>query len=188
MKWRSFGNWRWDFFYKYNLSRFGNSKNVSGWRYCSLFRCKYIYFNLKNLQNTSISKCSFMLYSKKSYSRWLIFSHVTDVISIISLRFKFRWESFGNTFNIFISSVLRQLLLRSSHASAVTFANVSTDTEPILQPDIPSFFKESELINWRSVGIWRPEIFDKNNLCRFCNPTNVSGWRYCSLFPCKNIF
>jgi len=88
-----------------------------------------------------------MLYSKKSYSRGLIFSHVPGVISIISLRFRFRWDSFGNTFNKFISRVLRQLLFRSSHASAVTFANVSTDTDPILQPDIPSFFKESELIN-----------------------------------------
>ena len=58
-----------------------------------------------------------------------------------------------NAVNIFISTVLRLLYLRSRHSSILTFANVSTDSELTLQCDIECADKKSELMKLRSVGI-----------------------------------
>jgi hypothetical protein len=51
------------------------------------------------------------------------------------------------------NTLLTLLYLRSSNSSTVIFANVSTDTESTLQPDISSCVKECELMKRRSVGI-----------------------------------
>jgi hypothetical protein len=45
-------------------------------------------------------------------------------------------DSFGNAVSIFISTVRSLLYLRSSHSSALTFVNVSTDSELTLLHDI----------------------------------------------------
>jgi len=86
-------------------------------------------------------------------------------------------DSFGNAVTIFISTVLSLFNTNLSQTSALTFANVSTDTELTLQPDIPRSNKERDLMKLRSVGILRPGLLPKYNFCRFGNFKNVSGWR-----------
>ena len=58
MKLPSVGIWRRGFWFKYTLWIFGNRKNVSGWRDCSLLRFKCIYCKLTNTLHASLSKCS----------------------------------------------------------------------------------------------------------------------------------
>ena len=62
-------------------------------------------------------------------------------------------DSFDNALNTFISTVLRFFNRRSSHSSALTFANVSIDIELIVQYDISRYDRECELMNGPSVGI-----------------------------------
>jgi hypothetical protein len=88
----------------------------------------------------------------------------------------------GNAVNIFISTVFRLSFPRSSHCSALRFANVSTDSELTLQL---SCDKECECMKLRSFGIWRWGLSCKFMFLILGNPKNVSGWRYCSLLIAK---
>ena len=73
----------------------------------------------------------------------------------------------------------------SSSSSALTFANVSTDSELTLQPDMYRSGKECELMKLRSVGTWRAGLLFKCNHWSFANHTKEFGWRYWIRFLCK---
>src|SRR5215510_5394571 len=67
------------FWFKYSLWIFGNRKNVSGWKDCSLLRSKCIYCKLTNTLHTSLSKFSNSVLSMQRYSSLLKFPNVPGV-------------------------------------------------------------------------------------------------------------
>ena len=85
MKLQSVGIWRPRFLFKDTYCSFGNHRNVSGWRQCSLFGPIYIYIYIKlsTQLKTSLSKCSNLLCRKSSYFRLLILSNMLRIISLI---------------------------------------------------------------------------------------------------------
>ena len=82
MKLRSVGIWSSGLRVKYNCWSFGSPKNVSGWRYCSLFPPKSTYCKLTNPLNTALSKCCNLLTLNSRYSSLLKFPNVPGVISL----------------------------------------------------------------------------------------------------------
>jgi len=78
---------------------FGNPKNVSGWRYFSLFSARYIRSKLTNPLNTSLSKCFNLLCRKSWYFRLLLFSNVPGIISLILLKFIYSFVNFVSPLN-----------------------------------------------------------------------------------------